>query len=234
MSKKNKRAFTYIRKGTPIASSKPITQPQPVTIEKNYYCSIYKLPLSKFQDAFVDDNLYALVISGDPTKEELEIAWGVIRQQYADKAGDLEYKTYIKLHAEVSCLIATLNAINNAIEILRRFYTKQIADKLNRLLNTNYNFDIRNLSQYDKMLDRCHNQTGGLKMNLDLKRASLKNIEEKYKKNTGKPTRDYFISMLIYLGNSANVVLNDSITVAEYCTRLELLNKQAKKSKTRG
>lgn len=231
MSKKNKRALRYIEKPDKSSLPKPISLSESIQDLPKYYNSIHALPLCRFIDAIVDGNIFSLVISGTPELPILQTTWEKIREQYADKMGDMEYKLYASLYREINELTANINSIHVLVDQLRMRYVKKFADRLNSLLITNYKFDITDLAEYDKLLDRCYNKTGGLQLNLDLKLINFKAIEEKNKEKNTKPTRDYYASVLITLSDNVGYPLRDDITVFEFCERIIRSQKKPSKSK---
>lgn len=167
----------------------------------------------------VDKNLYALVISGSPSIEELQAAWADIRMEAADKGADLEYKIYLSLFKEINVLKSNIDQIRELIAILKDTYTEQFAKKLNKLLITNFDFSPPFTPEYDKLLSRCYNMTGALRLRLDMQISNFKAIEEKFKDNK-EPTRDYYLSLLITLSDNAGYSLGENMTVFEFYERL--------------
>lgn len=177
----------------------------------------------------VDGNFAALIISGFPSEQDLRLAWEKIQEQYSEKVGSFEYRLYVNLYKEIHILSATIDTIQILIAQLRAVYVKKWADKLNSALFTNYSFDVINSDEYDKTLDICHNKTGGLRLNLDLKLINFKAIEEKNKSADGKASRGYFQSILITLSDNVGYYLTDNITVFEFCDRIVRSQKQSAK-----
>lgn len=202
------------------SSSSSSLSPLPETIPSpKYYRSIYKLPLHRFIDCMVDQDLQALVISGKPTREELEKVWGEIKLEAADKAGDLEYRVYLNLYKEVNTLKGDIDKAHELIALLHDTYVPQFARKLNALLITDFAFDVMNAEEYDRILEVCYNMTGGLQLRLTIQQ---KNFEAIQKKNEGNaaPTRDYYLSLLITLSDNAGYGLDENITVFEFYERM--------------
>lgn len=199
-------------------TNSPMPSPAAVILPK-LYRSIYQLPLHRFIDCMVDKNLYALVISGNPTLAELEKAWGDIRLEYADKMADFEYKVYLSLFKEINTLKGDIDTIRELINIMKETYTDQFAKKLNKLLITNFTFSPPFTEAYDKLLNRCYNMTGALRLRLDMQISNFKAIEEKHKGNAD-PTRDYYLSLLITLSDNAGYALPESMTTFEFCERM--------------
>lgn len=172
-----------------------------------------------------DNNLYALVISGHATIEELQDVWEQIRMEAADKGGDLEHRLYLNLFKEINALKSNIDEIRDLISIMQDTYTDQFAKKLNARLITNFAFDVTKPEEYDKLLQRCYNMTGGLQLRLTMLITNFKAIEEKNKDNK-PPSREYYLSLLITLSDNAGYSLGDSITVFEFYERMARAQKR--------
>lgn len=194
---------------------------QTITPSAKWYQHITELPLNRFIDCLVDGNIYALVITGKPTDEELMTAWGNIQTEYADAIGNHEYRLYVNLFKEVTLLSVNLQLIMTAIEILEDVYSKELTGKLNKLLSSNITLDPADPEKYKSSLKRFDMRSKGLKIDLDLKQIQLKAMEAKINKPGDKPTREYYHSVLITLSDHAKYQIPDSITVFEFCDRMK-------------
>jgi hypothetical protein len=189
-----------------------------------WYQHITELPLSRFIDCTVDDNLYALVISGHPSQEQLQLTWAEMQQEYADVMGDNEHKMYVILYRDIKVLEITLQLIHWLVAQMKEVYYAEFANRLNRLLNTTFKFDHTQPEKYFNELNRCINRSKAYKIDLDLKLQQF----EAFKKNkeTGsKPTREYYQSILITLSDHAKYPVQDNITVYEFSERIRRFSK---------
>jgi hypothetical protein len=205
-----------------------------------YYQSISNLPLNRYKDCLLNENLSALIISGQPTGQQLTEAWGKISQEYADAMGDHEYKLYLKLFKDVHLINATIEQVKICVTQLevvlvlpdsipekamyRDFYSKEV----NGLLLTQFFFDFNNIETYRKNLQRCLNRSKGIKLELDMVMARYEAIKQKYEEGK-KPDETYFDAILITLSDAAGYHLTDGITVFEFCERIKRLNDAAKR-----
>jgi hypothetical protein len=172
----------------------------------------------------VNNNLSSLIIAGFPTTEQLHNAWASIVQQYTDAVGNNEYNLYTNLCKEISIKRLTYNAINNAVDILRKQYHSQIANELNKALGTTFKFKFSDEERYSKELDRCINRAKSLKISIDLLQIKIEGLETKFSKVNTKPTYEYYQSALITLSDYTKYQISDSITVFEFCERLKRFN----------
>ena len=210
------------------------TQIQPL-----YYNSIHQLPLNKFIDCIVDNNISALTIEGFPSPQQLAEAWETILAQYTEIVGTQEYRLY-KETAVLKIQIDQINMLahrgNDELQpgILRMVYDEDLAKELNSLLKTNCRFNYLDPKSYHAELDKCINRSKALKIQLDLKNLRFKAIQEKNSKHEKKQLdRQYFISILITLSDFAKYRIEENIKMSEYCERLkrfaDYCDQQAKK-----
>src|SRR5690349_12261785 len=101
MGKNNMFRSLFGRKASTGSTDQPQQPLQPESPSATFYRSISNLPLYKYRDCLVNDNLAALIISGFPPESYLRLAWMDIRQEYADIMGDSEQKNYLKALKEV-------------------------------------------------------------------------------------------------------------------------------------
>jgi hypothetical protein len=189
-----------------------------------WYSSINKLPLTRFIDAIVDNNLSALIISGRPTDIELDLAWQDIQLEYSDALGDGEAKLQANLTRQISILQITLQQIEMLIEVLGEVYYEDFSVKLNGLLKTNFVFNPKEPETYSKNLKACFSRSRGIKIDLHIKQEQLKGISGKQTDSNFKYTREYFQSMLITISDHAKYQIMDNITVFEFCNRIKRFN----------
>jgi hypothetical protein len=194
----------------------------------NWYRSIVELPLNKFMDVQVDNNLAALTISGFPSPNDLTTAWNDIQQEFADAIGTAQHKMRLAVLKEIMQLKVKLAVITDMVDLMRQVYYKPFADRLNKLLFTKYAFDYTNLEQYNKELTACINRSKSIKINIDLKELSLE--AKKPKEGEGevivKNTRERYLSDLIILSDHAGYQIHaEDIFTYEYTIRMNRWNK---------
>lgn len=228
--------------------------------EVKMYDSIHILPLPVFIDCMVDENdimdlpetenmrledfdgdtrtftkLKGLIISGEPTDEELASTWNDILQQYGDAIGSIgndRKKSLIKLIAKDQIRI---EQIHQCISILSSYYVPYFARRLNELLHVKFSFDVTRPAEYDKELQRCINRSKGLSLDIQLNQMTLEGlIQAAPKEPDVKITRQYFDNILLSLSDHAGYEISEEkMTVYKFCERIRRFNKywEAKKNK---
>lgn len=195
-----------------------------------WYQHITELPLTRFIDCTVDDNLYALVISGSPSLEQLRQAWAQINLEHADVMGDHEHMLYVSLFRDIKILETTLAQIHWLVGQLREVYYVEFANRLNKLLLTHFKFDPADPKKYFDLLTGCINRSKAFKIDLDLKLIQFE-VLQKSRKEQGegkKPSREYYQALLITISDHAKYQVPDTITVFEFCDRIRRFNEYCK------
>lgn len=187
-----------------------------------FHQTIYDLPLNKFIDCIVDNNLSALIISGLPEQKQLDDAWEVILSQYSESVGTQEYRLFCELYKETAVLKIIIDQINIALNILEVIYDEFFASEVNKFLKTSCRFNWEDQATYQAEIKKCRNRSKALNIKLDLKNLQFEAIQ---KKNTGATTekidRQYFTSILITLSDHAKYRIEDNIKMSEYCERIK-------------
>lgn len=232
MRKRSKIRSLFTGKGTNSDSPGPAKQSPEVTTSSKWYRAIIDLPLQRFIDCACDDNLHALVISGNPDPADLSAAWENIKIQYSDAVKDAQTKIRINLQAEVNRLCITIDQANTLISELRDRYVEKFARAVNSILHASFKFDVRFPQDYDRDLKRAAGKVKGLEMRLDMQLAALEKVEAgQPSKVVTKLTREYFIGVLIALDNHHRYTVNRDMTTFEFCARIKQLNQYVEQSK---
>lgn len=231
MPKKSTKQSPYTKKDMSTTTPMQNLPSDSSTISSTYYQHIAQLPLNRFIDVVVDSNIYALVITGSPTLNELHDAWQTISIEYADAIKDQESRLLFSTEKELNRLKLAYHVIIDALGVLKNYYTPQFANVVNELLRTSFKFDIRFPDDYDNDIKRAYNRSKGIKIDIDLKQMSYEALKEKILSSTKKPTREYFQAILITLSDFVKYEIRDTITVFEFCDRIRRLNDYNDKQK---
>lgn len=199
--------------------------------------SFYTCPMNAFIEIICEaskEALQLLILSGEPSDIELVQAWQGIVEKYTEKVSTPEQRMYLALYKAVTIQQLTLKQIAALLECMRekKIYAEELGAELNRLCNSSFPFDPEGDPEgYFKMLDGAEVRSKGILLDLKLKEATLKAMEDKQKKGAGEPCdRDYFVKLKITLEEVFEIgqFNYDTLTVSEYCERL---NRAVQKSK---
>lgn len=211
-----------IGKAKASVSPMPLPPSQMDIPSSRWYQNIYNLPLNKFEECLINNNLSVLTIGGFPTPVELNTAWSNIMEEYTTAIGDTEFQMYVELYREVELLKIDYSSIGLLISALRKNYSKYFCDELNILLRTDCKFNVKDLTSYFAELDKCERRAGAKKIQLDLKLIEFEAVK---KKVTGgkeeKIDKNYFTSVLIILSKHNTYRITKDIFVNEYCEYLK-------------
>lgn len=215
--------FTKKKTSSHLPKSNPSAQ-KDIPLSK-WYQNIHELPLSRFEDCLLDNNLSALVISGFPLPETLQKSWLFILQEYSDAIGNSEHMLYMNLMREVELLRIDLESLKVLISTLRVIYSKYFCEQLNEMVNANCKFDWNDQDTYQKEIDRCERRGKSYKIRYDLKKNEFDNLQKKMSAKEGqKIDKNYFTGVLIMLSRHNNYKITKEITVSEYCEYIKQYN----------
>lgn len=194
-------------------------QPNPdIPLSASFYQSIYKLPLFKFEEVLLTENLAALTILGFPTPEDLFAAWQEIMCEYSEAMGNGEYRVTQRLMQEINDLEIKFQLINLGCQSLKNVYSQIMIDIINQHLRTKYEFKWGN-PKYLSDIESCIRRAKGFKVTKEIKQEQLKAIEAKMNAGEAKQIdKNYFTQMLIILGRYNHYKISKDIFVNEYCT----------------
>lgn len=241
----NQSQFTGKDSNTNSHSSQ--SQPQKDSPSFDLYRSIKQLPLRKFEECLLNNNLHALVISGDPDPISLANAWQEIQAEYTDLIGSNEFKLYMELRrkqfvdeTDLMLVEESMEFMRSCVRVLPTVSEEGNPDKLahvegllntrmrdvNGLLKTNFKIDWRN--DPEGVFKRCINRSKALKINIALRAQEMQVLEGKFNeedsKLVGKRDEHHFTGILLTLSRYNGYKISKDITVEEYCLYVKQYN----------
>jgi hypothetical protein len=220
-----KKRWPFTKKGSNTDTARLSTQSQTDIISPKWYRNIIELPLSRFIDASVDGNLYALVKEGIPEPQDIIEAWKNIRIEYSDTVKNSDYVSFAKLDRDLTQLRIKYKQIHIAIDQLECFYTENFHKKLNEALSYNFKLDVSNPELYDAEIKRARNRSKEIKITIDLNKMTHESMWAKMLESGDVLTREYFEKTLIALSDFSEYRLRaDDMSVFEYCERIRRMN----------
>lgn len=224
MLKKKIKQWLSIGKVTNSATSAQTSPSNKDISLSKYYHSIIDLPLGRFIDGIVDNNVHVIIISGEPNLFELQKAWLNICTEYADAMQDAEFVAYSKLKYDLIIEKAKYFCIIELIETLRDYYADWFKKELNRLMHTHFKLDVTNPDEYNKELDRAVRRSAGFKIDIALKQQRLDMMETKMQGKNKKPTREFFEGMILTIRNHFKTHFDKDDSVWMFCDQVRRLN----------
>lgn len=233
---KKTKLWRLLKKGLFSKSLKPTPELTPLKL----FQDIHNMPLARYIDCVCDNNLYALIITGNPSTEQLQTAWENIKEQVAQIGGSDQHNLLRTLYKEVcelqlhyheiltiiDSLKLTLAAcINRSYDLPAMVFEKQkeYHRLLNKYLQSNFKFNIWDHEQYYRELNGCLTRAGSIKIKLDLRMMAYEQVKSKVEKSgTGeKLTRAYFDRLLINISDYSKYEINEEITVSKFYERVK-------------
>jgi hypothetical protein len=205
------------------------------------YQDIHSMPLARYIDCECDNNLFALVITGNPSIEKLQAAWHQIKEQVAEIGGGDNHSLLRSLYKEVCELqlhyheILTIvdalklmltHCINHSYNLPIRIFEKQneYHALLNKYLQSNFKFNIWDVEAYVRELSGSLTRAGSIKIKLDLRTMAYEQVKSKVEKSGKeiKVSRAYFDKLLINISDYSKYELTEeNITVSKFFERVK-------------
>lgn len=145
---------------------------------KKYYSKCEDCPLNVFIECLVEGNLKSLIISGEPTSEELAIAWAEIYSEYCDLNADNEQMYILTLQKEIILLNHEITEVETVIYFLSPVMLPYSKDKKSELLSIiqKYDYDFKldeSALDYTEQLEVIVNSLAPKKLQLLMKTREL-------------------------------------------------------------
>ncbi len=191
------------------------------------YNDCSKLPLDKFIDCLIDNDLQQLIISGTATESKLQEIWDQIYIQYLQLSQDGSYNETLELFKEIDQLKSKITIVNNTIRYLQIKFDQDLVDIIN-------GFALRcNIIESDRdetLINKLNLVVARMKKWFPRLSQKEKELEELRNKNTVKIDRSYFDDALEAMSQQKGFVIEASkITVSRFCRSLVKMNEQVQK-----
>lgn len=92
-----------------------------------------RISVNVFLQCLYDNDYDGLIISGEPTEEQLKAAWREIYKQYSQLTISEEGNAFVDLIIDIQQLNSQIIIIDNAIKLLSIYFDKDIVDILNMI-----------------------------------------------------------------------------------------------------
>jgi len=233
---KRAKLWRYSKKGQSSKSLKPTLELKPLKL----FQDIHSMPLSRYIDCDCDENLFALVISGTATIEQLNDAWHIIKEQVAEIGGNDTHSLLRSLYKEVSELSLLYNEIISIVDSLRltmaicidrsydlpqEIFSQQKINhqKLNKYLQSNFKFNIWDIENYVRDLSGAITRSGSIKIKLDLRMMAYEQVKVKVQSSgtNEKRTRQYYDRLLINISDYSKYEITEEVTVSKFFERVK-------------
>jgi hypothetical protein len=164
---------------------------RPPSPAAQWYRGTSELPLSKFIKVAVSSDLKYLIVSGQPSSDDLLNTWNIIYQEFVDGMQDKKAFARVRLMNEVDKLQYDYRVIQLAAQRLSFGPSDWALEQLRRRVRVTGNFNPEDQAQYYKDLLVVMNQAQSLKHRLAEKQAEIKIVYQKGDQ-PGRPTAQQF------------------------------------------
>ena len=185
------------------------------------YDSVYNCPLSVWIDVTVDNNLQKLILSGNPSREQLEAAKDKIYREYMDISDDTEMKASSEAYFDF---------------IRKRVIVLGLVMAIDLIANDKFSYSLQFLNNcgISAKEPENENQKADLIKSLELKlknrQAKLQEAQTRYEslqKKGEKPTRKYYNKLIVILSTCEAIKMQidaKKLLLSEFAEYLNMYN----------
>ena len=175
--------------------------------------NIYKLPLTTYIDIITTNDLKLLVISGNPTNEEIEAHWSKLQDEYIEAIGGDEIKSKLEDTCDKMIMQSRVVRARALITIIASIPSEALFKML-------YEFDYP-LPYYEYSEDNLEKV---LKIFIAHYKLSFVNLQSIFSKQENVSNEDleldykYFMTTIVDMNNTMKINLNiNELSLGEYC-----------------
>lgn len=196
------------------------------------YSSCYDCPLKVYIEIVCNNNLDALIISGNPPKEVLEDTYNKIISGYAELSGSSITTRYNILLKEIYSYRAQIVGLTICMRLLCDESSPEAVEGLNKLgIRCSLPTSKKTLNELLQKIDlRIKDRT----IRMEKSKKEFESVKEKSK--CSKATHADFIEQLSHVSRWAGFRISTDITLAEYAVYIKQMSECAEqlKAKTNG
>lgn len=150
-------------------SSSGLTNP-PASPSGSWYSTL-DLPLDRFFRCLVDSDLFALVISGRPSNNDLYNAWEVIYEQFLDATKDKDGLYKVRLLNRINLFDFRYRLIQLCLEFLRKAHSPSVETTLRNQVRLDGVLDPADKIGYLRILQTAQNRSQHILIELETLQA---------------------------------------------------------------
>jgi|SRR5688572_12721603 len=185
------------------------------------HISCHTLLMKDFIKCRVESDLQYLIISGEPTTDELNAAWAKISDEFFDLAEKAQNLYALELYMELEALHYKMQVVSECVEIMRSYRCEELV-KLLKDMGYNYPFDAEDEVKYLKDLDRVTTRAKALVIAYNERSARLDILKEKESPDQVESYQYYDKILAVLSKFNGYHVDENTTTVSRYAALLNL------------
>lgn len=176
-----------------------------------------------FMECICENNLRALIVTGDPAPVQLGEAWMKLFYEYCDLVDQPEVKYRAKLYAEIELLDRKIQYADTWAKILQFYFTPVFVSGL-KYLGFDYELNPDDPAQYKNDLARIVAELRALKLKLKVKKQEYEFIEKNRSTTEEVISKKYFHEIFDKINDLKNrEAITEKSTVMQYAIALSRL-----------
>jgi hypothetical protein len=224
-------AFTKPRKHP--GDSHLQSSPPPASPSWKLYRRITDLPLDPFINAYCDDDLSGLVISGDPPPDELQQVWEQLKDEFEDGMQDDDYRETRDVVIEIDLMETAFTTVHTICSLLEYFpamtLVEELAPELERHLGFPISLDPADKNAFQNGLDMARGHAGRIWTEAQAMKVQLPRRTQAPGTKPHKISRGDFDQLIIALSAHFKFKVSKyETTVSEFMTMVQDLRRSVR------
>lgn len=193
-----------------------------------------ELTIAQFEQCYIHNNLSCLVISGNPTDAQINMAWGNIQHEYCDLTGDEDFRDFVKNKSKELREVLRMHHIRLLVAHVYWRYDEIYIDALKKYgfdEADGYSYPTNDIDAYHACLDRILNSFIHEEIIIEKLQDSIKSYIDAHK---GSKTKDGFFDenlARLTAGLKLGFMLTKNITVSDYAVYLTMYRQRIEQEK---
>jgi hypothetical protein len=186
---------------------------------------IYSLPLEKFIDCYFDKDYSLLIINGEPTEGEMQLAWNNILEDYNDslrghELDEINYWQRYITHLQLKCQAIDLIIYRLSIEFDFEIW-KELSGHIEHDLTK---INIENKDEFMRALNLAIMQKNIFLSDIEDKKAEVQELLAQQEGTSETISKKYFSKMIVVLSENNGYHLDRTkTTVYEFVEMILIL-----------
>lgn len=218
-----KKQFLYLKLKKDIMTLSRLEQKkQNYTLPLNIYCRCSEIFLSQFIECLINNNLQVLIKEGTATQSDLNKAWELIYNEYAQLNESLVYRTVLSFEKEISRLTERYSQITTACLVLSVKHSKYFIQLL-KDFGYNYVFDYADKASFESDLEKVLKISKSILVQKEQKEKAYQKFMSEQKAE--KVSLSYFDDCLTAISQYMRIDYNpETIKLTKFVNILKRMN----------
>ncbi|MBK7885469.1 MAG: hypothetical protein IPJ81_18015 [Chitinophagaceae bacterium] len=176
--------------------------------------------MEKFIACMCENDYNQLIVSGEPTPEELTEAWTSLVYEFCDLSDAKEAKYKAILASEIKLEKMKIKLAQCWFNILSVCYFPQVVTALKEIGFEDFDLNPDDVDQYQNDFIHITGELNLLRMQIKIKEAEYASLQEAHVKHQAMDSKSFDVMFFRINNYAKREAVNEQTTVQKYCTAL--------------